>query len=232
MEKVTRIGAPAIVSASLRCVWGRNEEPSNWQSQKPWQRVHKDATLALPDQVAHKLSGTHTQRDAHTHTSRETTANRKYKESLSCQIFQFSVPFSYFRSSPLGCRLKMYSLLLLLLPSFWTFKELPYFLSPFALPHPPELCYQASRDAATRLHGRNIWFGSFLFSFFRLEGWGGGDWNEMEEQMASEPFLSLRSLPTQTGQAETRPASILICIYPADDPLLSLRRPSHKLHPS
>ncbi len=51
-------------------------------------------------------------------------------------------------------------------------------------------------------------------------------------QMASAQFLALRSLPTQTGQAEMRPASILICIYPADDPLLSLCRLSHKLHPS
>lgn len=52
-------------------------------------------------------------------------------------------------------------------------------------------------------------------------------------QMASAPSLSLSAAsPTQTGQAEMRPASILICIYPADDPLLSLRRRRHKLHPS
>lgn len=51
-------------------------------------------------------------------------------------------------------------------------------------------------------------------------------------QMASASFLALCSLPTQTGQAEMRPASILICIYPADDPLLSLHRWRHKLHPS
>lgn len=173
MEKVTRIGAPAIVSPSLRCVWGRNEEPSNWQSQKPWQRVHKDATLALRDQVAHKLSGTHAQRDAHTHTNRETTANRKYKESLSCQIFQFSVPFSYFRSSPLGCRLKMYSLLFLLLfllPSFWTFKELPYFLSP-SPPHIP-LSFAIRPAVMLRLVFTAGTFDSevFFFHFFASRG--------------------------------------------------------------
>lgn len=36
--------------------------------------------------------------------------------------------------------------------------------------------------------------------------------------MTSAPLLAHCSLPTQTGQAEMRPASILICIYPADDP--------------
>lgn len=36
----------------------------------------------------------------------------------------------------------------------------------------------------------------------------------------------------EPGRAEMRPASVLICIYPADDPLLSLLRWRHKLHPS
>lgn len=92
---------------------------------------------------------------------------------------------------------------------------LPYF-------QPSEFYYRVC-DAAAHLSGRYI-----LFFAFR-------PWIEMEDQMAqmaSAPFLALCSLPTQTGQAEMRPASILICIYPADDPLLSVCRQRHKLHPS
>lgn len=54
----------------------------------------------------------------------------------------------------------------------------------------------------------------------------------MEVQTASAPFPDVCSLYTPTGQAEMRPASVLICIYPADDPLLSLLCWRHKLHPS
>lgn len=44
----------------------------------------------------------------------------------------------------------------------------------------------------------------------------------MEVQTASAPLPTVCSLQTQTSQAEMRPASVLICIYPTDDLLLSL----------
>lgn len=44
----------------------------------------------------------------------------------------------------------------------------------------------------------------------------------MEVQTASAPLAAVCSLQTLSGQAEMRPASVLICIYPADDLLLSL----------
>lgn len=57
-------------------------------------------------------------------------------------------------------------------------------------------------------------------------------WKTKWHKMASASFRAVCSLQTQTAQAEMRPASILICIYPADDLLLSLCCWRHKLHPS
>lgn len=84
--------------------------------------------------------------------------------------------------------------------------------------------YQACDTAA------HLWKGTFYWEF--LPSGPELKWKTKWHKMASAPFPALCSLPTQTGQAEMRPASILICIYPADDPLLSLCRWRRKLHPS
>jgi len=83
---------------------------------------------------------------------------------------------------------------------------------------------------------RTLWCCSTSFGWYILfEVFAFRPWIEMEDPMAlmaSAPLLALRSFPTKTGQAEMTPASILICIYPADDPLLSVCHWRHKLHPS